>query len=219
MVTNLGASSSLVSDWLRELRDTNIQPDRQRFRTNLERIGEVMAYEISKTLKYDEVTLTTPMASTSAKVLAAQPVIVAILRAGLPLYHGLLRYFDRADSGFSGCYRRHHPNPEDHSFEIAHQYLTSPPLAGRPLIVADPMLATGASSTVAISALLEYDAPSELHLACVVATEDGINAVKDKFPGIHIWTAAIDQGLTDRAYIIPGLGDAGDLSFGEKRQA
>ena len=216
MVTNLSLSHSLVSEWVREIRDVDIQNDRPRFRRNLERIGEVTAYEISKTLAYRYIEVQTPMAEATCAVLEKQPVIATILRAGLPLYQGLLHFFDKADSGFIGAYRKHNG---DESFEIDQQYITCPPLAGRPLIVADPMLATGASLILAISSLLEYDQPSQIHIVAAISCTPGIEAIIRNFPEVHIWTAAIDEELSSKGYIVPGLGDAGDLSFGKKRQS
>lgn len=216
MVTNLSVSNSLISEWVCEMRNVDVQQDRMRFRRNLERIGEVTAYEISKLMKYKQVNIKTPMAETTCNVLAAQPVITTILRAGLPLYNGLLNFFDRADSGFIGAYRKHSP---DDAFSIYQEYITSPELADRPLIVADPMLATGASLILALTALTEYDKPSEIHIVTAIACTVGIEAVKAKFPEAHIWAAVIDNELTPKGYIVPGLGDAGDLAFGKKRQA
>lgn len=216
MVTNLSISNSLVSEWVSDMRNVEVQRDRLRFRRNLERIGEVTAYEISKLLKYKTVKVQTPMAETTSNLLAAQPVITTILRAGLPLYNGLLNFFDKADSGFIGAYRKHDPNE---NFEIYQEYITSPELEARPLIVADPMLATGSSLILALTALTEYDQPSEIHIVTVIACTVGIEAVAAKFPNAHIWAAAIDDELTPRGYIVPGLGDAGDLAFGKKRQA
>ena len=215
MVTNFSTSNSILSGWLREIRDVTMQADRMRFRRNMERIGEVAAYEISKHLAYEVVPVTTPMATTSCAVLAVQPVIATIFRAGMPLYQGLLNFFDHADSAFIGAYRKH---AVDGSFQIAQQYLACPPLAGRPLIVADPMLATGASMALAISSLLEFDKPSQMHIVSVIASREGIDFMQRSFPEAHIWVGAIDHELNNSKFILPGLGDAGDLAFGEKRQ-
>lgn len=217
MVTNLSASNSLVSEWVCELRDVNIQSDRMRFRKNLERIGAVMAYEISKQLPYNEATVQTPMGEASCALIHTQPVLATILRAGLPLFDGLLSFYDKADCAFIGAYRKH--NAIDETFEIDQQYVTSPELDGRPLIVADPMLATGSSLVLALAALTEYDKPSEIHIVTAIACTVGIEAIVRRFPEAHIWAAAIDDELTAKSYIVPGLGDAGDLSFGPKRQA
>ena len=215
MVTNFTTSNSIVSEWMREIRDVGMQTDRMRFRRNMERIGEVAAYEISKYLSYEVVPVTTPLATTTCAVLAGQPVIATIFRAGMPLYQGILNFFDQADSAFIGAYRKH---AKDGSFEIAQQYVASPALAGRPLIVADPMLATGASMALAIESLLEYDQPSQMHIVAVIASKEGVDLMQQRFPGAHIWVGAIDNELTNSKYILPGLGDAGDLAFGEKRQ-
>lgn len=216
MVTNLSVSNSLITEWVAEMRDVSIQTDRMRFRRNIERIGEITAYEISKLLKYKTITVQTPMAETTGRVLDTQPVITTILRAGLPLYQGMMNVFDKADCGFIGAYRKH---SSEEAFDISQEYITSPALAGRPLIIADPMLATGASLILAITALLEFDQPSEIHIVTAIACTVGIEAVAAKFPDAHIWAAVIDEELTPRGYIVPGLGDAGDLSFGKKRQS
>ena len=217
MVTNLGSTNSLVSQWVNELRDMDVQRDSMRFRRNLERIGEVTAYEISKTLPYSYVDTPTQMGEATCAILDGHPVLATILRAGVPLYQGLLNYFDKADSAFIGAYRKH--NTFDESFEINQQYITSPELEGRPLIIADPMLATGASLIEAITALCDYDQPSQIHVVTAIACTVGIETLARKFPEVHIWAAAIDDELTGKGYIVPGLGDAGDLAFGKKRQA
>jgi uracil phosphoribosyltransferase len=215
MVINLSEQNSLVSVWMRELRDINIQGDRARFRHNIERIGQVAAYEISKHLAYTQVPVQTPVEATTASVLHTQPVLATILRAGLPLYQGLLSFYDRADTAFIGAYRKH---SADGSFEIAQGYVASPALAGRPLLLADPMLATGASMIQTLHSLMEPDKPSQLHIVCVIAAPEGIEAVRQRFPDAWIWVGAIDKCLNADKYIVPGLGDAGDLCFGEKRQ-
>ena len=215
MVVNFSASHSLVSEWMRELRDIKLQQDRMRFRRNVERIGEIAAYEISKHLPYSPAPVQTPLAETTAYIADVQPVIATIFRAGLPLYQGLLNYFDRADSAFIGAYRKH---DKTGGFAIDQQYLASPPLHGRPLILADSMLATGASLVKALEELLEYDQPTQIHIVTVIAAPEGIAKVQEHFPGAWLWTGAIDEGLTTTKYILPGLGDAGDIAFGEKRQ-
>jgi uracil phosphoribosyltransferase len=193
------------------------QKDSMRFRRNMERIGEVMAYEISKSLPYQYIDTATPMGEATCGVLESQPVLATILRAGLPLYNGLLNYFDKADSAFIGAYRKH--NPLDESFEIDQQYVTCPELEGRVLIVADPMLATGASLILALDALTDYDQPSQIHVVTTIACTVGVEALTRRFPEAHLWAAAIDDELTAKGYIVPGLGDAGDLAFGKKRQS
>jgi uracil phosphoribosyltransferase len=215
MIHNLSESNSLVSQWLSELRDTAVQADRMRFRRNLERIGEVMAYEISKTLVYTPITVKTPLGEATGAVPAQQPVLATILRAGLPLHQGLLNYFDKADCAFVGSYRQH---TEDDTFEIHQGYLTSPSVAGRPLLLADPMLATGSSIVLALQCLTEYETPSEIHIVCVIGCDTGMAHVQANYPAAHIWLCAIDNGLTEQGYIVPGLGDAGDLGYGKKIQ-
>ena len=216
MLTNLSDTNSILSEWIQEIRDTDIQADRMRFRKNIERIGSIAAYEISKVLPYRTITVQTPMGEADCNVLEAQPVVATILRAGLPLHQGVLNFFDKADSAFIAAYRKH---KRDGSFSILQEYMTSPGLAGRPLIIADPMLATGASMVQAITSLVEYDQPSQIHVVTAIACTVGIEQLLRHFPDVHIWTAAIDDELTAKGYIVPGLGDAGDLAFGSKRQA
>lgn len=215
MVNNLGLNHSLVAVWVRQLRDVNIQNDRMRFRRNLERLGEIAAYEISKSLDYEVQEIQTPLGTVDMEVLQKQPILATILRAGLPLHQGLLNYFDDADCAFIASYRRHH---KDGSFEIAQEYITAPKIADRPLIIADPMLATGSSLVLAIQEILKLGQPAVIHLVCAIASTQGIELIQRKFPDIHIWTGAIDDELTGKGYIVPGLGDAGDLCFGGKAQ-
>lgn len=215
MIYNLSDQQSLVSEWVSEIRDTGIQGDRLRFRRNMERIAEVAAYEISKQLPFVEKQIPTPMGESLIQVLKEQPVLATILRAGVPMHNGLLRYFDRADCAFVAAYRKHH---RDGSFEIEQQYLTCPSLEGKALIIADPMLATGASLIVAIETLLNHGTPSQIHIVSAIACAEGIENVLRKFPEVSIWAGAIDDELTAKGYIVPGLGDAGDLSYGSKEQ-
>lgn len=215
MIYNLSAQNSLVNQWMHEIRSIEIQKDKMRFRRNLERLGEVAAYEISKELPYEMVMTQTQLGEIEVPVLAKQPVVATILRAGIPLHQGVLNYFDNADSAFIAAYRRHH---RDGSFEIAQNYITCPPIENRILIMADPMLATGASFSVCLAALLEHGSPSMIHLITAIATTEGIENVQRKYPEVHIWAGAIDEELTAKGYIVPGLGDAGDLAFGNKRQ-
>ena len=217
MITNFSLTNSVASEWLYQLRDVAIQEDRMRFRKNIERLGEVAAYEISKLLPYKPVVANTPMGETTCYVLETQPVIASILRAGLPLYQGLLNYFDQADCAFIGAYRKH--SIDELSFEINQQYLTAPDITGRPLILADTMLATGASIKLALDTLLENDTPSQIHVVTAIACTVGIETLQRHFPQIYIWAGAIDDELTAKGYIVPGLGDAGDLCFGSKKQA
>jgi uracil phosphoribosyltransferase len=214
MIHHLSEAHSLVQIWINELRDVSIQHDRMRFRRNIERIGEVAAYEISKTFSFIPIKIQTPLEQTSGYELKNQPVIATILRAGLPLFQGLMNYLDKADSSFVAAYRKH----DEKGFHIEQSYVTAPNLEGRPLIIADPMLATGASFIKAIPSLLSNGTPSEIHIVCVIASQEGIDFVQNALPNAHIWVGAIDPRLNDKSYILPGLGDAGDLCFGEKLQ-
>ncbi|ULQ54930.1 uracil phosphoribosyltransferase [Flavihumibacter rivuli] len=216
MVVNLSKNYSLLCDWVRELRDVNIQQDRMRFRRNLERIGEVAALEISKHMAHHVEEVPTPMGSSNCKVLSQQPVLATILRAGMPLHQGLLNYFDKADNAFISAYRKHHP---DGSFEISMEYVSCPELDGRVLIIADPMLATGASLVKTIQHLRDEGAPKEVHIVCAIACTVGIEYLHRNEPNVKIWCGAIDEELTAKSYIVPGLGDAGDLAFGPKMQS
>jgi uracil phosphoribosyltransferase len=216
MVINLSEKHSLVSNWISEMRDVAVQGDKMRFRRNIERIGEVIAYEISKTLPWKEVDVTTPLGISNAKVLEKQPVLATILRAGLPLHIGMLNYFDKADNAFIAAYRKHH---RDGSFEISLEYLASPSLEDKTLILCDPMLATGASLVKTIEHLRREGKPKEIHVACVIACTEGIDFLRRHEPNVKIWCGDIDDELTAKGYIVPGLGDAGDLAYGDKSQA
>jgi uracil phosphoribosyltransferase len=215
MVRNLSAQHSLVSNWIAELRDVDIQQDRQRFRRNLERIAEVIGYEISKELPRVTREVTTPMGSADCEVLEKQPVLATILRAGLAMHNGLLNYFDRADNAFLSAYRKHHP---DGSFEISLEYISCPDLTDRILIISDPMLATGSSLVKCIHQLKDEGEMKELHIVCAIACTVGIEYVRREVPKATIWCGAIDDELTAKGYIVPGLGDAGDLAYGNKTQ-
>ena len=216
MVTNLSTKHSLLSNWISELRNIETQTDRMRFRRNLERIGEVIAYEISKTLPWQETEIQTPLGIHTSKVLAEQPVLATILRAGLPLHQGLLNYFDKADNAFISAYRKHR---RDGSFEINLEYFSSASLENRVLIVCDPMLATGASLAATLQALKDSGNPSQIHIVSAIAASVGIEYVIREFgEKLYIWCGDIDDELTAKGYIVPGLGDAGDLAFGPKTQ-
>lgn len=214
MLVNLSKKNSLVSQFVSELRDVKVQTDRLRFRRNMERIGEICAYEISKELAYVEREVTTPLGVASMALMPDQPILATILRAGLPLHTGLLNYFDQADNAFISAYRYHH---QDHSFEVKVEYASCPPLEGRVLILADPMVATGTSLVLTYKSLLQYGKPSKVFVVTAIGSEAGVNFVKKSIPGVKIFAAAIDAELTAKAYIVPGLGDAGDLAFGEKK--
>jgi uracil phosphoribosyltransferase len=214
-VVNLSEKHSLLSNWVSEIRNVDMQTDRMRFRRNLERIGEVVAYEISRQLPWEEVEVSTPMGTATAKVLKEQPVIATILRAGLPMHQGLLNYFDRADNAFISAYRKHH---RDGTFEISLEYVSCPSLEGRVLIVSDPMLATGASLVKTLQFLKEEGHPSEIHVVAAIACTVGIEYVLRNHPTANLWCGDIDDELTAKGYIVPGLGDAGDLAYGVKVQ-
>lgn len=215
MVINLSDKHSLISNWISELRDVTVQNDRMRFRRNLERIGEVAAYEISKVLPFIEKEVETPLGFATSKLLQDQPVLATILRAGLPLHQGLLNYFDKADNAFISAYRKHN---KDGSFEISLDYISCPELEDRVVIVCDPMLATGSSLVKTIHFLKEEGRPKEIHVVTAIACTVGIEYVKREEPSVTIWCGDIDDELTAKGYIVPGLGDAGDLAFGAKVQ-
>ncbi|TWF44240.1 uracil phosphoribosyltransferase [Chitinophaga polysaccharea] len=216
MIINLSETNSLVGEWLSEIRNVEVQTDRMRFRRNLERLGEVAAYEISKTLDYEDKEVTTPMGIATCRVLKAQPVLATILRAGLALHQGLLHYFDKADHAFISAYRKHN---HDGSFDISLEYVSTPSIDGQVLILSDPMLATGASLVKTIEHLEAIGKPSHIHLVVAIACTVGIEYVlRNTNANLTIWAGDIDDELTAKGYIVPGLGDAGDLAFGNKLQ-
>ncbi|MFN5224470.1 MAG: uracil phosphoribosyltransferase [Bacteroidota bacterium] len=214
MVRILSEQNSIINRFIAELRDVSIQNDRARFRRNLERIGEIAAYEISKTLPYHTKDFTTPLGVAPMDVPSEQPVVATILRAGLPLHQGVLNYFDHADNAFISAYRKHH---KDGSFEISLEYVASPSLDGRIVILTDPMLATGQSMVMTYKAMLERGVPAHTHVVSVIASNLGVEYVKKHLSSnITLWIGAVDEELTAQSYIVPGLGDAGDLAYGEK---
>lgn len=215
-IHNLGLNDSIFNQFLSEMRNIDIQNDNMRFRRNIERIGEIMAYEISKTLPYEEKNIQTPLGTCQMRLPAEMPVLATILRAGLPLHQGLLNFFDRSDNAFIAAYRKTVP---DNTFEIKLNYMASPDLNGKTLILADPMLASGKSMLLAYEELLTSGTPKHTHFVSVIASEQGINYMKEKLAGTNctVWVGAIDKELSSKSYIIPGLGDAGDLAFGKKR--
>ncbi|MCY7311536.1 MAG: uracil phosphoribosyltransferase [Chitinophagaceae bacterium] len=215
MIVNLSLQHSLMSNWVGELRNVNIQTDRMRFRRNLERIGEVAAYEISKVLPFVETEIQTPLGIAVHKTLKEQPVLATILRAGLPLHQGLLNYFDQADNAFISAYRKHN---KDGSFDISLDYVSCPELENRVVIISDPMLATGSSLVKTIHFLKAEGHPREIHIVVAIACTVGIEYVQREEPSVTIWCGDIDDELTAKGYIVPGLGDAGDLAFGTKVQ-
>jgi uracil phosphoribosyltransferase len=215
MVINLSQHYSILCDWIAEIRDQSLQTDRMRFRQNLERIGEIAGYEISRHLPYEEREVQTPLGIANSKMLKSQPVLATILRAGLPLHQGLLRVFDKADNAFISAYRKH---DRDGSFKISMSYVTSPEIDNRILIISDPMLATGSSMVKTIQQLRSEGNPTEIHIVTAIACTVGIEYLRRALPVCKVWCGAIDDELTAKGYIVPGLGDAGDLSFGNKIQ-
>ena len=216
-IHNLERTDSVFNQYMAELRDAVIQQDRLRFRRNLERIGEVMAYEISKSFEYDDEEVTTPLGIKQIRTMHEQPVIATILRAGLPFHNGMLSMFDQADSAFIAAYRKYDKNEEDS--EIRVEYFSSPDIEDRILIVCDPLLATGESIVKTLNGLMEDMMPKEVHIAVAVASQDGLDYVErtmSRLP-VTIWVGSIDEELTARAYVVPGIGDVGDLAYGEKR--
>lgn len=215
MVHNLSNRNSIFNQFLAEIRNSEIQKDSMRFRRNLERIGEIFAYEISKELEYQTTETTTPLGVAETLMLTEQPVIATILRAGLPMHQGFLNYFDQAPSAFISAHRKHHKN---NTFEIMLEYLAGPELDGKTLILCDPMLASGASLTMTYKALLAHGTPKHTHIVTAIASTEGISHLKANMPNnnFSLWCGAIDEELTAQAYIVPGLGDAGDLAYGEK---
>ena len=215
MLFNLSESASIASHFLSEIREINIQTDRLRFRRNMERLGEILAYELSKELDYSPAHVNTVLGEASVDARREFPVIITILRAGLPLYQGVLNYFDRSDSGFVGAYRAHKGSETE--FVIKTDYLACPNVDDRILILADPMLATGRSLVDGMNMILKNGKPKFVHIVSAIATPEGIRHLKEHFPvPFKIWTAVVDTGLNEKSYIVPGLGDAGDLSFGDK---
>jgi uracil phosphoribosyltransferase len=214
-VVNLSENNSILNHYLKEIRSVEIQKDAMRFRRNMERIGEIMAYEISKTLQYVNEDVQTPLGISPTNVIGEKVVISTILRAGLPFHQGFLSYYDRAENAFVSAYRKY---KDALKFDIFVEYIASPDLTGKTLIITDPMLATGSSMELAYGALLTKGQPENVHIATVIASKHAVKYLKKHFAGsgITLWAAAVDPELNEHSYIIPGLGDAGDLAFGEK---
>ena len=215
MIHNLSQQNSIFNQYIAELRDVTIQKDSMRFRRNLERMGEIMSYELSKTLAYETRDTQTPLGISQTSHLVSQPVIATILRAGLPMHLGVLNYFDQAENAFISAYRRHH---KDNTFDIHVEYVSSPTLDNKTLILCDPMIATGSSIVLAFKAILAKGTPKHTHIISAISSQQGVDYVKANMPtkDFTIWCGAIDEELTSHSYIVPGLGDAGDLAFGEK---
>jgi uracil phosphoribosyltransferase len=213
-IHHLSQNNSILNHFMVQIRDAEVQKDRMRYRKNVERIGEIMAYEISKTLEYQPNAVTTPISVKEVPALKDEVVICSILRAGLTLHNGLLNYFDEASSGFISAYRRDTGNG---TFEIDADYKAVPALDGKTLILADPMLATGLSLTAVFEKIIASQNPSSIHIAIVIAAPEGIAYAKEHLPdNCHLWIACIDEKLNDHGYIVPGLGDAGDLAYGNR---
>lgn len=214
-VINFAKQHSLINQYMTELRHIETQKDMLRFRRNLERIGEIMAYEISKTLEYQTVDTPTPLSTAKSEILSTQLVLATIFRAGVPFHHGFLNFFDHAQNAFVSAYRKY---KEKENFDICIEYLASPKLDGKTLIIADPMLATGASMELSYRALLTKGEPAHIHVASVIASQQAVDFIRKQFPDDRttIWLGAVDPEINAHSYIVPGLGDAGDLAFGVK---
>ncbi|WP_111308760.1 uracil phosphoribosyltransferase [Confluentibacter sediminis] len=214
-IHNLSLQNSVLNTFLSEIRNIHVQKDSMRFRRNIERIGEVLGYEMSKVLNYKPSIIETPLGNCDISLIHNDIVLCSILRAGIPLHNGLLNYFDTAENAFISAYRHHNPD----GFEIIVEYLACPNLENKTLILADPMLATGQSMVATFEALKPFGKPKEIHLISIIGAKEGVEYVTKHFDdATYLWIAAIDDKLNDKGYIIPGLGDAGDLAFGEKLQ-
>lgn len=214
-VHNLSENNSILNHFLTQLRDIEVQKDSMRFRKNIERIGEVMAYEISRKLTYENIDVTTPLGIKHTTRLKDNIVICSILRAGLALHNGLLNYFDHAESAFVSAYR-HHPNNDDY-FDILVEYKAAPTFNDKTLIIVDPMLATGLSLAAVFNKIMADENPKEIHVAVVIAAPEGVKHLEEELPdNCHLWIASLDERLNEHKYIVPGLGDAGDLAYGTK---
>ena len=214
-IINLGKQNTIFNHFIREIRDVNIQKDAMRFRRNIERIGEIFAYEISKKMTYENIDITTPLGISLESLMIEKPVLATILRAGLPLHQGLLNYFDSSENCFISAFRKHNRGGD---FEIKIEYMSSPDLEGMTVILCDPMLASGSSMVLAIEALLSKGKPKHIHVVVTIASSEGIQYFKENLPfrNCTLWLGAEDKEMTAQSYIVPGLGDAGDLAFGEK---
>jgi len=207
--------NSILNHFLAQIRDVNIQKDSMRFRKNIERIGEIMAYELSKTLDYKNIDVQTPLGIKQTTTIAEPVVLCSILRAGLALHQGFMNFFDDAENGFVSAYRNHYNN--DDQFDILVEYQAAPSFEGKNLILIDPMLATGQSIVAVLQKLHLEHKPKEIHVAVVIAAPEGIDYLEKNLPSTcHLWVAALDEKLNDKNYIVPGLGDAGDLAYGSK---
>ena len=214
IIHNFDLSNSILNNFITEIRDVNIQKDAMRFRRNIERIGEILSYELSKELNYKTQEVTTPLGEKLISTTVNNLVLCSVLRAGLPLHQGILNYFDQIENAFISAYRHH---TTDDEFEIKVEYLASPTLDKKVLLLADPMLATGSSLVAVYETLKKLGEVKQIHLVCVIAAKEGVEFVEKYFPkNTHLWVATIDNVLNSKGYIVPGLGDAGDLAFGKK---
>ena len=213
---HLGKQNSIFNHFIREIRDVNIQNDSMRFRKNIERIGEIFAYEISKKMGYKNKEITTPLGISTESLMTEKPILATILRAGLPLHQGFLNYFDNSDNCFISAYRKH-KNGGD--FEVKIEYMSSPNLDDKTIILCDPMLASGSSMILAMEAILSKAKPKHIHIVAIIASTEGVDYIKENIPmqNCTLWLGAKDAEMTAQSYIVPGLGDAGDLAFGEKQ--
>lgn len=215
---NFSEQNTIINQYMAELRDKNYQKNRLLFRHNVERIGEMMAYELSKSLEYKEKTVTTPLGTLDIPLPKEDILVATVLRAGLPFHEGFLHVFDKADNGFVSAYRMY-TNREHTEVGVHTEYLAAPSVKGRTLVIVDPMLATGGSMAASIEALLATGKPKAIHICCVIATPEGVKVVSEalnNYPDATIWCAAIDPGMNEHKYIVPGFGDCGDLCYGEK---
>lgn len=214
-IVNFAETPSLVSQYMSELRDISVQRDMLRFRRNLERIGEIMAYEVSKTVRYKDVEISTPLSTARCQVIDEDIVLATIFRAGIPFHKGFLDYFDHAQNAFVSAYRKYR---EKENFDVFIEYIASPRIDGKTLVIADPMLATGSSMELSYKALLTKGEPAHIHVASIIASQHAIDYIKATFPDdkTTVWVGAIDDKINDHSYIVPGLGDAGDLAYGVK---
>ena len=215
MIINLGLENSIFNQYVSEIRDQVVQTDSMRFRRNLERVGEIFAYEISKKMEFDNTKIPTPLGIAEVPTLKSEPVIASILRAGMPLHQGFLNYFDRAGNAFISAYRKY---SKDNSLQIKLEHISGPSINEKEVILTDPMLATGASMLLAYRALMQKGTPKHIHIAVIIASKEGVNHLQKNIgeKNVTIWTGAIDDELTVKSYIVPGLGDAGDLAYGSK---
>lgn len=214
IIHDFSQDNSLINQYISEIRDADIQKDRMRFRKNVERIGEILCYEMSKTLDYKSIDVTTPLGIKQMRVPKDEIVLCSILRAGLSMHHGILNYFDQVENGFISAFRI---QKDDNTFEVEVKYLASPSLEGKTLILADPMLATGRTFEDVLQVLKKHGSPKQIHIISIIGAKPGIELVNSVFPeNTHLWIAAVDEKLNEHGYIVPGLGDAGDLCYGPR---